>query len=274
MESTRADLTDKLAALENQVSGTVQATTDVVQSTKEAVTDTVEAVTDTVESVKDTVKDTVEAVTDKFSETVGNVTEQVQQTVKSVAETFNLSLQCERHPWAVFGGAVVVGTLGGLLLGGRSRRTHRAERSGADFLPSYSSGSEVKTKDSTEQAQPDKSQASDQADGGVGSWLWEQLGSLKGLAVGTMMGVVRDLVTKSLPESIKERVSEEVDKLTKGLGGEPVKGSILPEEQSDQTEQSKEQSHEHQPPANYGGVGRSETSVGRSGQSSLAGSRY
>jgi ElaB/YqjD/DUF883 family membrane-anchored ribosome-binding protein len=283
MEATRAGLTDKLSALESQVGGTVQAATDAVEATRDAVTGTVEAVTNTVETVKDTVQDTVEAVTDKVSETIGNVTDQFQETVKTVAETFNLRLQVERHPWAVVGGAVAVGALGGFLLGGASRRSAEGpSRSQNGFPAGYHSSGEAQT--TTSQPQAERQQASGpsvvgsvasaagHALGGVagsvgsalGGLLGEQLGHLKGLALGAMMGLVRDLAVRSLPENLKGRVAEEVDRLTRGLGGEPIQGSILPEPKSDEAGQAHDDSgHELRPPANYGGLGRAPATAAR-----------
>jgi len=234
MEETRADLTNKLSALEQQVTGTVQAATDAVETTKDGVTGTVEAVTETVENVKESVQETVSAVT-----------EQVQETVKSVAETFNVKLQAERHPWLVFGGSVAVGALAGYLLGGSSRRPTRHSRS--DFLPAYSAPTEVKT-----QFQPEAQRPADQsllggaasaagsvastaasvagkATGALGGLLGNYLGNFKGLAVGALMNVVRELASRSLPENMKDKVAQEVDNITRSLGGEPIKGSILPE---------------------------------------------
>jgi len=282
MEATRAGLTDKLSALESQVGGTVQAATDAVEATKDAVTGTVEAVTNTVETVKDTVQDTVEAVTDKVSETIGNVTEQFQETVKTVTETLNVKLQAERHPWMVFGGAVALGALGGYLLGGASRRKSESpSRSQNGFPAGYHSGGEAQTTTSQPQAERQNSgpsvvgsvaSAAGHALGGVagsvgsalGGLLGEQLGHLKGLALGAMMGVVRDLAVRSLPENLKGRVAEEVDRLTRGLGGEPIQGSILPEPKSDEAGQAHDEGgHEFHPPANYGGVGRAPATAAR-----------
>jgi len=271
METTRADLADKLSALESQVTGTVQAATDAVETTKEAVTGTVEAVSNTVETVKDTVQDTVEAVTDKVSETIGSVTEQFQETVKSVAETFNVKLQCERHPWAVFGGAVAVGALGGFLLGG-SKSAAGPSRSRDGFPAGYRSGGESQAETSPPRAEQRSggsvagsvASAAGSALGGVagsvgsalGGVFGEQLSHLKGLAIGAMMGVVRDLAARSLPDNIKGRVTEEVDKITRSLGGEPIQGSILPEPKStDADASSGHQGGTPTTPANYGGVG-------------------
>jgi len=230
MEGTRADLTDKLAALESQVSGTVQTATNAVESTKDAVTDTVATVKETVEDVTDKLHNTVESVTETVQDAVEGVKDSVKETFQSVAETFNIRLQTERYPWAVFGGAVAVGCLGGLLLSGPSRRSwSRAEGEWTDR--------------GATPTPPERIQNSDQS-GGVSGWLWEQLGGLKGLALGATMGVVRDFVSQALPEELKERVSEEVDKLTKNLGGSPLKGSLFQGNQhEDQAKDNAEDFH-------------------------------
>lgn len=83
IEETRTSLTEKLETLEGQVRETVQ-------------------------SAKATVEDTLETV--KSS---------VQNTVESVKQTFDLSYQVDRHPWAMTGGSFVVGFLLGNYLEGR-----------------------------------------------------------------------------------------------------------------------------------------------------------
>ena len=247
MEETRADLTDKLSALESKVSGTVQTATQVVESAKEVVSDTVEAVTDTVESVKEKVKEVTESVGDA----VDGVKESVQGTFNTVAESLNLKLQAERHPWAIFGGAVAVGCLGGYLLSG-PRQTSRPAAQASER------GSASKPK--TNGSHHPKAEAS--------NWFWDQLRAFRGLAVGTMMGVVRDLVTRSLPENLQEQVSGELDHLTKGLGGEPIKGSVLPRQEE---EGKPDQSHSETPESHSdeGNQGWSDPAK-RGGHSTLA----
>jgi len=269
MEATRADLTNKLSALENQVGGTVQAATDAVETTKDVVNETVESVKETVENVTEKFHDTVEGVTDSVQHAVEGVRESVEETVKTVTEAFNLKLQCERHPWVVFGGAVGVGFLGGLLLGRSSRQANFTSKGGSAFLPDYSSGGETRT--AAAPTQPRAEQKSDTGTGtgaAVSSWFWDQLGGLRGLALGAVMGVVKDLVTQAVPAAVKERVTEEVDKITKGLGGEPLKGSLLGQNDNDQ---GNDQGHS-QFSSTPGNGGRAETG-GRSGQPALATSR-
>jgi gas vesicle protein len=277
MEETRSDLTDKLAALESQVGDTVQAATNAVETTTEAVSGTVETVKETVESVTEKLQDTVTGVTDSVQQAVEGVKESFDETVKSVTESFNLKLQCERHPWAVFGGAIAVGCVGSMLLGGSARESRPAARSRSGFLPSQPAAAETAAHGGVSHTPPERSQNSESSSGksvsgAVGGFLWEQLGNFKGLALGTLMGVVRDVVSKALPENLKDRVSEEVDKLTKSLGGEPIQGSLLPENK-EESEPSQDNGHEQQHHTDPWGMGKSETPAGRAGQPAMAGNR-
>jgi len=97
MEQTRANLADKLGALEEQV--------------RETVSSASETVTSTVEGVKDV---------------VNNVTE----TVENVTEAFDVSKQIDRHPWVAMGVAMAAGFVTAQLLGG-SRSTAAPMRGAA-----------------------------------------------------------------------------------------------------------------------------------------------
>lgn len=210
MEETKASLAEKLEALENQVTNTVENTT-------EAVTETVEAVKETVENVTDTVK----------------------ETVHTVGEAFNIKRHVERYPWASVGGAVAVGALAGFYLGGLAKR-HRARNGKAE--PATSRGAfETASAPSggTPWREPEPSSSPYQASSPAPaepreesgkSWFWEELGRLKSLGLGVLMGTVRDLAARSVPDSIRNKVTEEVDHLTTNLGGEPIRGPVLPEQ--------------------------------------------
>jgi len=207
MEETRASLTEKLEALENQVTEKVEATT--------------EAVSGTVEAVK---------------ETVENVTETVQETVHTVAETFNFRRQFERHPWLMFGGAVTVGCLAAYFLGGKSHRNGRHDWHG-DPEPETTSRRASALAESAVRNEPEppaeprsrQEEPSQPAEEGKKSWLWEEVGRLKNLALGTLMGAVREAAAHSLSGVIGQKVAEEVDHLTTKLGAEPIHGPLFPE---------------------------------------------
>jgi len=188
MEQTRSSLAEKLEVLEQKVTNTEDEATS-------AVTDTVEAVKDTVES-----------------------------TVDSVRDTLDLTVQVERHPWAMVGGSVALGFLGGFLLGPASRGQARSAVT-TGWEPEW---------DTEPPAASTPAPARRQA-----SW-WDQLRStfgseidkLKGLALGTIGGVVRDLVSEEVPEPLRPAVTEMINNLTTKMGGETIQGRVIPEPQA------------------------------------------
>jgi ElaB/YqjD/DUF883 family membrane-anchored ribosome-binding protein len=193
MEVTRASLSNKIEALENQVADTVQTATDVMQNTTDAVADTVESV----------------------KETVGEISDKVGDTVRSVADAFDLRRQVEERPWLVFGGAIGLGCLVGWYLPSRTRQRNVPEtnRSFAGSTPTASTYEAA--------AAPPEAKTP--------GWVSNQVSRLRGLAIGMVMGSIRDLAVQSLPDAISTRVAEEVDNLTPHLGGEVIHGPILPD---------------------------------------------
>jgi len=106
MEETRSSLTEKVAALETQVVGTVQTATQAVQ--------------DTVSTVKSAVQETVSAVKDSVQESVAAVKDTVQGSVdavkENVKETFDMKRHVQENPYLMIGGAAVAGLITGLLV--------------------------------------------------------------------------------------------------------------------------------------------------------------
>jgi len=209
MDDTKAHLAEKLEALESQVTSTVQSATDVV--------------TDTVETVKGTVE---------------NVTETVQETVHSVRKAFDLKRQFDRHPWGMLGGSVAVGCLVGYLTGEYGRRNGKStggSNGNATRMTSQMSSASAEETASHEperrsfRTEPSAHTTSRPEEPAQKGWFYEELGRVKNLALGALMGVVRDLTVRSLPEQLGHKVAEEVDHLTTNLGAEPIRGPVLPE---------------------------------------------
>jgi len=205
MEETRANLTEKLEALENQVTETVQSATEVVQSATEAVSETVEAVKETVE----------------------NVTESVEDTVQSVGNFFDLRHQTDQHPWIIFGGSVALGCMVAQWLGGKEKTSSEGSWSGPVSTPSWYQ--ESYSAPSTRTPQPEPQPARSEPEPARKSWLGEELDRLKNLGLGALMGVVRDMVKRSLPGELGQRVADEVDTITNKMGAQTFQESVLPE---------------------------------------------
>jgi len=202
MEETRSSLSDKLEALEKKVAETVEPVTNAVERTTEAVAETAE-----------TVKETVQAVSG-----------QVKETVRSMASTFDLRHQTDKHPWVVFGVAATVGCLAGTMLGRRAQRRQATQPAqpararhngrggdGASHHPEWGA-----TKRAREAAKP-------QPD----SLFAQEIRQLKGLAISSLLGFVRDLAKRAVPGAIGEKIAEQLDGFTTRLGAEPLKSPVV-----------------------------------------------
>lgn len=214
MEETRTSLAEKLETLEQQVVCTVHGATS--------------AVTDTVEAVREAVHDSVEKV--KGS---------VEETVETVRDTLDIQRQVERHPWAMFTGSVVLGYVGGSLL----NRTQQEHYRGSSLGPVYSNPDRGTTEglrnggssrfSNQESPAPDNGQRAGETEhhwlAEVGKTFEKEISKVKGLAIGTVLGVLRDVIATSLPEPLKPELHDVMDNVTTKLGGKPIHGPVLSE---------------------------------------------
>lgn len=206
MEETRTSLSEKLDELEQKVVG-------VMGGAQEAVSETVETVQASVEQVKDAVENTVEAV----------------------RGAFDIRGHFEHNPWMAFGGAVLVGFLGGRLIGAGARAVRSSLPHGPGLTGAHTPTATAAPPPPTyHPATSEPTPAAASTGGGksfLGSLLEGPLGDaadeLKGLAVGAMMGLFRDLAADNLPESIGKSISETVDELTTKLGGKKLPAHAL-----------------------------------------------
>jgi ElaB/YqjD/DUF883 family membrane-anchored ribosome-binding protein len=243
LDETRHSLAEKLGAIGEKVSGTV------------------ENVTETVESVTETVEQTVEAVTG----TVQAVGETAQETVEAVKQAFNFSEQYENHPWLFFAGSVALGFVGGKLVenvGSRRERApephfHSSHRNGNGHAETYATRAAerffeepIPTASSADQGNGKAKES-----GPTTSWLGRlaehfggELNKLKGLALGTMFGVARDMITQALPQKLKSELGNVFDSMTETAGGKPIHGPILEEEHQEGPELMKGEDREKSDP--------------------------
>jgi len=219
IDETRSAITEKLEALEESVVGTVQNAKDTVQETIDSATQMVE---DTISNVKESVQDTV-----------SSVKESMQDTVNTVRDTFDLRLQVERHPWPMLGGSVVAGFLAGALIGEvRHRRQMPMERLASNGEPmTRSREPEYRTPVSDTRS----SIAAEPRQPGLLDQFQEEIAQVKGLALGMLFGMVRDVIQEKMPQ-MSQQVGEVMDNITTKLGGKPVQGPVLPKSETDTSE--------------------------------------
>mgnify|MGYP002778095462 CR=1 FL=1 len=189
MDETRASMVEKVELLERQVA-------DTVKDTAQTVAETVHTATEAVDKTVTTVSDTVEAVT----------------------ETFNIRGHIERHPWIAFGGAVLIGYLAASAFSGRRRSSssrYEAPSPAPRPTPESSSGS----------SENKPSHGLDAQTVGSPSTLNKVFDQIKGLAIGSAVGLGGQILTAAVPDTVRDQVGELVDEVTHFLGGTPSKGN-------------------------------------------------
>jgi ElaB/YqjD/DUF883 family membrane-anchored ribosome-binding protein len=186
MEEKRASLAEKLGALEDEVLDTVHQATA-------AVSNTVHNVTDAVETVK----------------------EKVEQTVESVKESLDFRDAIRQHPWTALGVSFAAGVAGGLLLETPSlpQAFSRSAFPQTNGFPSEPSSR------ATGNGASSTSSALTSSLGSAGA---EALQTIKGMAIGTLMGVLTKVISDVVPATLKGDVNTLFDDLNTRLGGKKL----------------------------------------------------
>jgi len=239
MEETRSALADKLGALTEKISGTVETVQETVENAVSNVGQTVETVEHAVEAVASTVENTVE--------TVG---ETAQAAVENVKETFNIPKQFEQHPWLFFGGSVLLGFVGGKIVLNMmpdEDHDHGSSSYAANHMASYmkqaaepasqpvdysaqtSRGWDSSISSNGREATTTQNQEGNSWFGGLVQKFLPDLNKVKELALGTFFATARDLVAQNLPQSLKSDVQNLFNDIAEHAGGKPIQGSILEE---------------------------------------------
>lgn len=203
MANTRSALSEKLEALEDRVTTTVKGASSDVTETVEAVTDTVQ---ETVATVKDTVQETVASVKDTVEETLTCVTD----GVAAIKSFLDIPAHVERYPWVALGGSVAVGYLLGEFL---EANLHQ-RRNGTPHEP-YAASSSNGNGNGRHQKTADVSST----EAGWLDSLKPELTKLKGLALGALLGTVREMVVKAAGQNLRQPVSDIIDSITEKIGG-------------------------------------------------------
>jgi ElaB/YqjD/DUF883 family membrane-anchored ribosome-binding protein len=158
------------------------------------------AMADKLEELEERVMGTVHSA----QETVENSIQLGKDTVATVKRTFDLGYQVEQHPWAMVGGSFLVGLgLGSLFLGGRRSRpaANRLVGNERPLAP-----------------RPDSMSANRQ---GIFGRFDEEIDKVKGMAIGYVLGLVRDSIKDAVPQ-LASQIDDVMNSVTTKLGSKPV----------------------------------------------------
>jgi len=177
MHETRQALTDKVAALEQQVVGTIHEATTAVQ--------------DTVQSVKSAVE-----------ETVTNVKDTVSGSVASVKSTFDVPEHVRTHPWAGIGVAALAGAVTGYLLSSEEKTTYRP---GQRFAGNGISNQSTSSFASSPRASTSTAQTHQSHEPGLFDEIWHRVrGEIKQLS---------EAAINTLSQSLRENLNQGIGHL-------------------------------------------------------------
>jgi len=211
-----------------------------LEVTREQIAETQAALSDKLQTLKHRVVDTVQDAANTVTETVQNVKFAVHESVKNVKDTFDLRLQVNRRPWGIVVGSIALGYMSGYLLlrngSARPQTNGRRQPAPPDKLPiakqqngvakrhGYVEGLEKKS-DQDVADRPSEPGSLSPAPNRFES----EIRKLKGLAIGTVLSLVRDLITEAAQEPTKAVLAEVMDSITVKLGGEPIRGPVFKE---------------------------------------------
>ena len=135
----------------------------------------------------------------------------VKDSVNSVRDTFDLKLHMRQRPWTLLAGATALGFLGGMR-SGRHRSGHTAEdgkgdsatlaRADPDEHPHTRVSDGSNGKDATRPA----TGASPSWLANLGGTFQPEIAELKGIVLGSLIELVREVVTKQVSKSMARPV--------------------------------------------------------------------
>jgi len=201
---TRAQLAEKLEALESKVSKTVSGVTDAVETVK----DTVAGVSDAVSNATEAVTDVVTNVTESVTGTVENVKETVTETVNAM----DVQPYIRQAPFTSVGCAFATGLAAGYFMG-------PPKGNGTSLMPFNLTGETAVPREAESKNGHQATTTSSNTLGAVGDTLGELGGSIRSLGISALMGLVGHLAKQAVPEAMKQDVCTALDKLKTRLGG-------------------------------------------------------
>jgi ElaB/YqjD/DUF883 family membrane-anchored ribosome-binding protein len=178
------------------------------------------ALADKLEALEDRVMDTVASA----QATVHDSIQTAQDTVATVKRKLDIRYQVAQHPWGMVGGSFVVG----LALGGLFPRVQRRSRqalnrlTGVETPPAGRSRlvAEQRNNGSLDTVAPVPHSMSVNRPGFFDQFQ-EEIDNVKGMAIGYVMGVVRDSIKEAVPQ-LASQIDDVMNSVTTKLGGKPV----------------------------------------------------
>jgi len=178
-----------------------------------------ESLTDKLETLEQKLVDSVQEAKSAVTETVTSVKETMHESVESVKDAVDIPAHVERRPWLMLGGSVLCGYLLGTLIEGPRRSAPREHLAKSQTGTGHHTQGNGHSKREKKEGRPAA---------GVTSWLSAmepEIQQVKGLALGAVLGTVREMLTNEVPPHMADELRGIIDAVTKKMGGEPLPSS-------------------------------------------------
>jgi len=173
------------------------------------------SLTEKVETLEQKLVSSVQETTAAVTDTVETVKETMQESVETVKHWFDVKGHVQDQPWTMLGGSMALGFLVGQLL-----PVQRAEPPPTPPPPAPPPAAPKR-----QHQHNGGSSRRQQQEPSSPSWLSQfepEINKLKGLALGAVLGTLREMVVREAPPSLGSRLKEVIDDVTKKVGGEPL----------------------------------------------------
>jgi ElaB/YqjD/DUF883 family membrane-anchored ribosome-binding protein len=195
------------------------------------------SLTEKLETLEAEVKDTVQGAKATVEDTIETVKASVQETVESVKRTFDIKYQVQQHPWPMVGGSMLTGFVVGRLFGSvqpgfwPALTSYREPESfGSSYMSRMGEEPARSEGDGSAAARAGAGAAPTAPTGMLNRVLQEfrpELDKVKGMAVGALLGLVRDLAKQAVPPTLAPQVEEIMNSVTTKLGGTPFQEPLI-----------------------------------------------
>jgi hypothetical protein len=151
----------------------------------------------------------LEILGSELNAVVKDIASSAKETIADVKEQLTLRYQTEQRPWTMIGASVVTGAIVGATFGPK-----RAMKSLPENAYASANNPTISTNGRPHHLGSAIGKLTDEFDG--------ELRLLKGLAIGALIGTLRDLGKEALSSRIAPKFGEIVDSATVKLGGTPI----------------------------------------------------
>jgi len=196
-----------------------------------------------IEDTRASIGDKLEALENQVKETAHDAKASALATFEDVKKNFTLHHQVQERPWTMFGGAIGVGFVVGSLL------SHKLLDHEPDLHPqAVWSAKLVKdphsppTNGHTNGHNGHHSKSGISGIGAAGllsssalmsgltgilsSTFAPELQKARKVAIGTVLGIVREIARDTVPASMADKTTQVLDEITRQLGGEPARPRV------------------------------------------------